>query len=306
VLVGALKHGGEAFAPLTYPRFVPCLADPGPQVVAIGAVAGDCAIGLALARLGDDGAARLLSLNVDPAWRGRGIGNALLTACEGILQKRGATRIVATHSSRTVERIAFERMLAAAGWAPTVLCGLRVVTHCGAGVEAGAAVPVLRRQRLLEGGYRFTPWSEFDERDREAVARLSEQPPCQRSPALTPRGWPPEIEPATSLAIRCDRDLVGWIISERQPDGSIHYRAAYLDMALWRSALVVAAYCDALARQAEAFGPMSLARFETSVELNGMIALIRRRIAPFAVSVDEILGTCKTIVPAIPPQERPA
>lgn len=114
----ACERERELFAQLTYPRFVRCLTEPGWPIVAVGAVAGGRPIGLALVLVaGVTG--RLLSLNVEPIWRQRGLGTALLAACESALALRGAIEIVATHSSRTVARAAFERTLAAARWEPT-------------------------------------------------------------------------------------------------------------------------------------------------------------------------------------------
>jgi GNAT superfamily N-acetyltransferase len=131
----ACERERELFAQLTYPRFVRCLTEPGWPIVAVGAVAGGRPIGLALVLVaGVTG--RLLSLNVEPIWRQRGLGTALLAACESALALRGAIEIVATHSSRTVARAAFERTLAAARWEPTELTGLRVSARCGPLLEA--------------------------------------------------------------------------------------------------------------------------------------------------------------------------
>jgi hypothetical protein len=106
------------------------------------------------------------------------------------------------------------------------------------------------------------------------------------------------IEPVTSFAIRRDGRLVGWIISERklEPDGSsINYAAAYLDETLWHTGLMFAACCHAIGRQAAEFGRTSLAKFETPEVLPGTIAVIRRRLAPLALSIDEIYVTRKLL-----------
>jgi hypothetical protein len=108
--------------------------------------------------------------------------------------------------------------------------------------------------------------------------------------------WPDPIESTTSLVLRRGERLVGWVISERQhePESttpSIHYTAAYADMVLWHTAIMVAAYYHAFIRQAAAFGPTSVARFETPRSMGGMFALIRRRLAPLALSADQIFVT---------------
>jgi GNAT superfamily N-acetyltransferase len=293
VLLDCKRERGR-FAHLTYPRFGQCLTEPGWPIVAIGAVANGRPVGLALVLVaGVTG--RLLSLNVEPVWRQRGLGTALLAACEVALAWRGAIEITATHSSRTVARAAFERTLAAARWEPTELTGLRVSARCGAMLNAVSEWPSMRRL-LARSDYRFAPWTDPDQDDREAIERLSRQQPCRDCPALTPKMWPDAIESATSLVLRRGKRLVGWVISERQcePEGatpSIHYTAAYADTALWHTAIMMAAYYHAFIRQAAAFGPMSVARFETSRSIGGMFALIRRRLAPLALSADQIFVT---------------
>jgi predicted N-acetyltransferase YhbS len=90
VLIGALAGGREDFARLTYPRFCAGLTQSGAEIVAIGARADGNPIGLSLARLGPANTAQLLSLNVAAPWRGRGIGAALIEACENALAARSS------------------------------------------------------------------------------------------------------------------------------------------------------------------------------------------------------------------------
>jgi GNAT superfamily N-acetyltransferase len=304
VLISELTGGFERFARLTYPRFAPWLVESGAQIVAIGALAEGRPIGLALARVETANTARLLSLNVEASWRERGIGAALLAASESALAERGALDIMAMHSSRTVSRGAFERTLAAADWEASRLAALRVTGRCGPMLEAVGAWPSMRRL-LAQSTYTFAPWAGIDANDREAIEHLCAQPPCRSCAALTPAMWPDAIEPVTSFVVRRDRRLVGWVISEHQParegsPGSIHYAAAYLDTALWHTGVMVAAYRLALERQAAVFGPTSLARFETPVFLRGMFGLIRRRLAPLALSADEVLVTRKLLQASAP------
>jgi GNAT superfamily N-acetyltransferase len=286
----------ERFAQLTYPRFVPCLTEPGSQCVAIGAVAEGRPIGLALAQLVGT-TARLLSLNVERAWRERGIGTALLAECESALALRGAVEIVTRHSSRTLARFAFERTLAVARWDRTQLATLRVTARCGPMLEAVGALPVMRRL-LAQNEYVFSPWTDRDKGDQEAIEHLGKQPPCRNCPALMPNAY--AIEPATSLLIRRGKRLVGWVITERQHAAgealpSIHYAAVYVDMALWHTPVMMAGAYHAFTRQVAAFGPLSVVGFETSVNTPRMIALIQRRLAPLALSVDEVFVTRKCL-----------
>ena len=295
----AFVTADEKFAPLTYPRFALCLAQPEANCVAVGAIAGLRPIGLALASCGSSFPSRLLSLNVESDWRQRGIGSAMLATCESELATRGARLVMAIHSSRTVLRAAFERTLAAAAWEPTDHVGWRVTGACGSMLEAVTAWPALRKL-LNAKHYAFPPWREMKADDTAALDRLCGQPACRALPVLAPARWPDPVEPVTSVVVRRNDVLVGWVISQRQtvPAGSppaIHYVSAYLDRELWHTGIMIAAYHHAFSRQADAFGPESLAKFETPASMDGMCRLVQRRFAPLALSADQVFCTWKRI-----------
>src|SRR5262249_26105099 len=155
----AFVPADEAFAPLTYPRFASCLSRP-ETCIAVGAIADTRPIGLALASYGSSFPSRLLSLNVEPDWRQRGIGSALLATCESGLATRGARLVMAIHSSRTALRAAFERTLAAAAWGPSDHVGWRITAACGSMLEAVAAWRALRKL-LNARHYAFPRWREM-------------------------------------------------------------------------------------------------------------------------------------------------
>jgi predicted N-acetyltransferase YhbS len=302
IFIAELSGQGEAFSRLTYPRFVARLLELGPRAVAIGAVQDGQPVGLVLSVLESDTAARLLSLDVEEACRGQGIGSALLAACEAALAARGAAAVFAMHSSRTVARVAFERTLSSAGWEPTRLSALQVAAQCGRMLEGVRAWPSVKRL-LKNSDYSFTPWVEIDAVDRDAADLLCRQQPCRALPALTPQPWQEVIEPKTSLAVRRGKRLVGWVLGERTPDAaegvaSIHHVAGYVDKELWRTGIMVAAFCDAFARQQAEFGSDSVARFMTSVETGAMFSFVRRRLSPLATTVHELLVTRKRLTAA--------
>jgi GNAT superfamily N-acetyltransferase len=299
VFIAELSSQGEAFSRLTYPRFVARLVEPGPRTVAIGAVQDGHPVGLALSLLEHDSTARLLSLNVDEACRGQGIGRALLAACEAALAARGTADIFAMHSSRTVARVAFERTLASAGWESAQLSALQVSAQCGQMLEEVRAWPSVKRL-LKSTDYSFTPWVKINAVDREAAELLYRQEPCRVLAALTPQPWREVIEPKTSLAVRRGGRLVGWVLGERIPDTaegvpSIHHVAGYVDTELWRTGIMVAAFCHAFARQQTEFGPDSVARFMTSIGTKAMFSFVRRRLSLFATTVDELFVTRKLL-----------
>jgi len=85
--------------------------------------------------------------------------------------------------------------------------------------------------------------------------------------------------------------LVGWVAAAPIPPSAANpapqlYYVSYLDEALQRNGIMVAAYLCAFERQAAAYGADSLALYG-AVE-PAMTAVTRRRFAPLARWVDEI------------------
>ncbi len=119
------------------------------------------------------------------------------------------------------------------------------------------------------------------------------------------RLWP-RLEPEVSCLVRRQGELVGWVLagpsSERwqtlsgseslngtPTDPLIEYFEAFLDPSYWHTAIAVGAYFHCYRKQAELFGPQSLALYYTDTSRPRMVHLTRRRFAPIADRVETIL-----------------
>jgi hypothetical protein len=71
------------------------------------------------------------------------------------------------------------------------------------------------------------------------------------------------------------------------------YASANLDRGLWHTGVLVAGYYHAFARQAAAYGEDTIASYFTC--LPRQMAMTRRRFAPIALQLDEILSASKSL-----------
>ncbi len=296
-----LTRGASDFATLTFPRLAPMLDTVAPPWVAAGIRVGGLPAGLALG-LVREGDARLLSVSVARPLRRRGVGSALVTAWEAQAAALGATVSRAGHTGRLPGRRAFEATLARAGWAPTRPMEIWAIGETGPMVAEVGRWPSVAGRVREPNGFTFEPWREPDADDGAAISAGEAEPDFL--PSMAPALCAGRVEPACSIAVRRDGALVGWVLGERAEgvalDGyrdrpAIYYRSAYLSRPLWHTGLLVGAYWHAYARQAEAFGPRSIATFRTAMPR--MMALVRRRFAPISLRIDETFETTKPLFP---------
>lgn len=280
-----------AFRGFTYPRLVGALLNPTPLWIAIGAwIAGQPA-GLALGHIDEDGKADLLSVFVDRSRRGVGVGRRLIESLMDRLQARGIRSVSARIAGNNPSRPALARALAKLGW-PSLSCvEIRVLGHAGAMAQEGGRWKGVRGL-LADGGVVFDRWTDFDAQDWQAFDALVAQAGLPRASRdyLMVEG----LEPKVSVVLRRHGVPVGWVVGRHAivplADGrrvsGIGYSSAYVESSLARRGVLIAGFWHAFTRQADAFGPESIAVYQTPTPR--MIALSRRRFAPLALETREV------------------
>lgn len=246
----------EPFRAMTFPRFRSRLRELGPEspVAAVGLTEAAEAteaipVGLALAVCGtEDGrAADLLSLYVNPNYRGRGLGRRLLTAMEDQLEQRGMHRLNTVYMTRLPHLEAYEAVLRANGWS-----------------EPRRRMYVFRTDRdHLEqaewfhffetppAGVSIVPWTEISvearEELRQAIASPASVLPQDVNPFLFEGvgidGSPQE--PALSFGCVRGNEIIGWHLAHRIGSDAVRFSCSFIRpdlqeqlplLTLWRHA----------------------------------------------------------------------
>ena len=304
----SLSGDARRFSAHTFAALGGKLADLQPPWAGVGAEANGEPVGLALGRTGEP-AAEISSVFVKPALRRQGVGTGLLRALETALAQGGAERAFVRFSDGLPGRAAFKALLTAAGWSPPEVYAIQITGRAGAMAAQGGAWAGVARRLRAPRGFAFPPL-QLEPGDDQEIDRLMAQEGWGAH--ADPRWYRDVFDPHCSVAIRSRSDgrMVGWVIAQRLEGGlgpgtrdetapTIYYAENYLDAALWSAGLSIGAYFHAFSRQAEQYGPRSLAVYRTHPGVQRMLNFTRRRFAPMAERVDTVLISRKAfVVPA--------
>jgi len=257
--------------------------------VAVAAYAGGAALGLALAEERDDApaAAEVLSLFVVPEARGRGIGTALLARLEEEAAKDGAARIEAVYMTGQASQAALERVLAKRGWEEPERRMLTVRMR----LEDVKRADWYGRYRLGPE-YEIFPWAELLPEERERLL-VTQRETGWIKPDLEPWRFDAEgFEPVSSVGVRKDGEVVGWVINHAMSDRVVRFTCSFIRRDLGRRGKIVPAYTESARRAAERFSELT---FTVPIQHEGMSGFLTRWCAPFATFSGETRGTRKAL-----------
>jgi GNAT superfamily N-acetyltransferase len=292
----ALAQDAALFRELTFPRLGKVLEAMKPPWIAVGAWNGLVPAGLALGHASAAGAA-LTSIFVAPELRRQGLGGRLLAAFEDEARARAAPRLQMRYAAATKMAGALAALLRQAGWEPPVVTEVSLIGEAGKMVPRVATWPGVKAWLDDPGSYSFEPWRPLSAADAEAYGRLLAQ---DKTFDVAP--YVQKLDPQCSLQVRRSGVLVGWVVATPVQNAMLAryrdrvcrlYVCAFLDRNLWHTAVLVAGYYHAFSRQVAAYGEDTIANYHSIFPR--MMAMTRRRFAPIALRLDEILSAEKAL-----------
>ncbi len=293
----------EGCAGMTFPAFRHLLnLQPGPrhlgkstappvQPVVVTASAGDRVVGMALAEMPVDnpkGASELLSVVVTKPLRGRGLGGAILNRMERELGAAGCRFVGATYMTGTSAHEIVEKMLRKANWQPPTTRMYTLRATC----EEAMALAWFKRHKL-RAGFSLFPWVELSDAELEDMKRTQAESPWI-APDLQP--WDHDrdgFEPQTSVGIRYDGRVVGWVINHLIAPDTVRFTCSYLRKDLSRYGRIIPAYIESITRLSET--DMKWLSFTVPVHHKGMAKFVSKRCAPGVSFFAETRGTAKLL-----------
>lgn len=285
---------GDTLGPyqeMTFPTYQPVLGRAGrdPNVVALAASFAGQPAGLALAELPANGdPAPVRSLYVMPAWRGFGIGGALLGRMEDELRARGVPRAWLTYLRDKPATPILERILATHGWDPAETTMLHLTTA----VPAISRAPWLRFDRL-PAGFTIFPWCESSAAECHRLMDEQEIAPWI-PPELVPWRWGEDYDRRVSLGLRYEGMLAGWLIVHPLTPDTLRFSTGWVRPELQRGRGVppFLPLCIAAFRRAADAG-FARGVWDVSRHQGPMIAFARKWMLPYADNVRETMITGK-------------
>jgi hypothetical protein len=229
-----------------------------------------------------------VSLFVDPAARGQGIATALLARLEDIALRHGVTELTGTYMTDRPNIEALERVLAKRGFEePTV----RMIVFKFAPEDARKCA-WYRRARMPSGATIFK-WSELTGEDL-AELRRSQLQHRWIHPKLEPWSTDPNFDPISSVGMRKDGEIVGWVINHRLAPDTVTFSSASMRPDL---AKIGASFPLYVASLETLMGTGVLCTFVTNAEdFADMARFMQRRGAPFAQYSGQSLGVRKQLI----------
>lgn len=291
-------ENASQYAPLTYPRFRRLLTQFDhyqDATVAVGCNLFGEPVGLALAQLCPDcQVAHVHSLFVRPAYRGQGIGAALLTRLEQEIAQRAYDRVHMEYPADHAETPALEQVLTKCGWQSPTRTFLRCAVLGQPAVAALMAAPWMQTPQL-PGGFELFVWDDLspDERGEIECQRIVDQDGHDGDPTVD--GY--AFEPLTSVGLRYCGEVVGWMLTRRTAPGRVLYDWLAFKPQLRGRGYALALVAAAIQRQYALDGhlPEVGGVWRTRLDNLPMVRLINRRLRPYLTTLLETSITYKHV-----------
>ena len=243
------------YAGMTFPSLAPgskrLTAITG-ELLAVSAMASGTMVAMAVAERHPDGSASLCSLLVQAPLRRQGIGTRLVAHLQQFLALEGAHRLSVRFTGNAVTSASLEPLLARLGWSAPVT---NFVLLQGS-ADKLATVPWHQRF-ALPASYTLFAWPHASAADRATAHTLG------AAPELLPPVSDAGIEPAVSLGLRHQGQLVGWLIAHRMDATTVRYSSLYVAPGHRSRGQGPALIAEGLQRQQRA----GIARAKTAVDV---------------------------------------
>ena len=263
------------YAALTFPSLAPgssALLRIQGELLGLSAMAAGVMVGFAIAERRADGGAQLLSLKVDPAWRRRGIGTGLLQRLMVFLARENISPFTLRYRASTEISSCFEPILARLGWSTPSTDFLLLKGFS----EQLAAIDWVDRFPIT-APYSVQPWSQLSEPQRAQASAFDTQAELQ--PPINPQG----LEPAISLALLHQNNLVGLLLAHRTGASSVRYSNLFVDPAHRGRGHALALLAEAFRRQHAAAIPTARAAIDH--RNTAMLRLLKRHLGKHLASI---------------------
>jgi GNAT superfamily N-acetyltransferase len=230
----------------------------------------------------------VLSLYVSRDFRGQGIGKLLLTAAEQELWRLGHGEVLAVYMTGKPSIPILEHLFARRGWSTPQQ---RMVTVRFNVADLDQAQWIHRYKP--RPGYEIFSWMDLTSAERERI-RQSDAATPWIAPDLAP--WLHDahgFEPITSVGIRYQGDVVGWLINHKLAEDTVRYTCSFIRPDLARLGGILPAYVASFERL-KRFG-FKQGMFVTPLHHAPMARFAVKWFGPWASFVGETRGTRKLL-----------
>jgi GNAT superfamily N-acetyltransferase len=254
--------------------------------IAIGATFFSRPVGLVLITRDSEGTSAVAqSIYVKPGFRNLGLGTELLRCLERSLREELCRTVSLTYHSVKPTTVALERVLGKCEWE---VLRTKLLVYESSFAKIAQAPWMLKPARLADR-MDIIPWSDITDADRRAIVQSQQAAPWIPE-GLIPSEWENEaFEPLTSLGLRYNKEVVGWIINHQVPPGSLRFSCAWTKPGLPQAGVLppfVALLKESIRRAAEV--GFSFGTWFVPIRLRSMAGFSMRCLKPYSLSYGEL------------------
>jgi GNAT superfamily N-acetyltransferase len=245
-------------------------------------------VGLAIAEIapGERAVAELLSVFVVADRRGQGVGTQLIEGLEADLRRHGASILEAVYMTGKPAIAAIERIFAKRGFQPPEQ--RKIVVRFTP--EEAATTEWYGKARLPPGAEVFS-WADLTPTELEELKQTHEDTPWI-DPDLEPWRMSPRFDPVSSVGMRKDGRVVGWVINHPIGPKLLCFTTSFMRRDLARRGAIFSLYVASLERLK---GTGVTCTFVTSSQYQSMVRFVLRRCAPYISFCGETRGASKAL-----------
>lgn len=268
-------------------------------MVMLGASIDERPVGLAVLHSATAAKAAFLeSIFVDPAFRRRGVGRALLEAAESMLLAAGIPKLVGSWYHDAPAAAAIERLLADTGWGePTP-----TATVYRGGRSALEQTVRKNRPWRPRPGFEIDIWSTLSPDERRQVDELGATHAIGMG--LHPAGeWMLAVSEETSVVLRHHGEVAGWMLNHIVGAGLHRYSMLWIRPDLVGRGLGVSIVIESVRRHYALVDQLPRLFFHVEVHNDPMHRLIERRLGVFE-RYSSLLRSERSLVAGTAPSTR--
>jgi GNAT superfamily N-acetyltransferase len=217
----------------------------------------------------------LISLFVSPTHRQQGIGTQILQRLQKLAVQLNCPQIQVKYQATELAQIALEPIFTTLNWSIPEMEFLLVESTTDRIQQA----PWIHRYPLPKSLILF-PWTELTATEAEHLQQRQDYPK-----ALSPFSDDPRLEPLTSLGIRYQNRVVGWVITHRITVDTIRYSTMYVEPPFQQLGRGVSLFVEAIKRQLDS--PIPKGKYAVAKENMPMIRFVQRHAAPYLTALSE-------------------
>jgi GNAT superfamily N-acetyltransferase len=286
---------------MTFPAYRPLLGALGSvNPVTGGRPVARCAtddgrpVGLAVAEIapGERSAAELFSVFVAPDHRGQGVATRLIEGLEDDLRRKGASSLNAVYMTGKPAIAVVEHIFEKRGFEPPEQ--RKIVVRFTP--EEAATTEWYGKARLPPGAEVFS-WADLTPAELDELKRTHAEAPWI-DPDLEPWRMSDRFDPVSSVGMRKDGRVVGWVINHPIEPKLLCFTTSLMRRDLARRGAIFSLYVASLERLK---GTGVTCTFVTSSQYQSMVRFVLRRCAPYISFCGETRGVSKTLTgPTVP------